>query len=196
MCAFCRMRIDIIGDSHFDNLKNYKFPLDVELVSWTKRGGGVAYLEQTLEDIKQDRARNINTDIIIVFIGGNDLDQPFVPVKKLATRFSLMINKIARVAGGVAILKPWPRPGARQGLNYWTNVELFNHFLPDMLVMNSWMWSWDKSMKFSTSFFARDRVHCRPEQFKKVIRYTTSAILAAIKFLRRRGILPARRQLL
>lgn len=189
------MRVDIIGDSHLNNIQNNKFALDIELVFWSKRGGGIEYLEQALQEISQDRSRNISTDAVVIFIGGNDLDSPFVAVKKLAKRYSASINNIARVAGAVAVLKQWPRPGARQGLNYWTNAGYFEYLLPDMLVMHCWTWSWDRSMKFNHSFFARDGVHCRPDQYKKVIRYLTSAVLAALRYLRRGGLLPARRHL-
>lgn len=182
------MRIDIVGDSHMARMEHMPFKLDAEIVYWNKRGG-VTHLEQSLVRIREDPSRNISRDIVIIFMGGNDLDAKDVAVKKLATRISLAINEVARVAGVVAIMRQWPRPGARQGVNYWTNVNYFHYLLPEMLVMNSYMWAWDRSMQFGCSFFDRDGVHCKPKHHKKVVRYITSAILAGIKFLIRRGII-------
>ena len=132
-----------------DNLKGMEFALDARIVFWSRRGGGISYLEETLVSIKSDQSRNHNTDIIVTFIGGNDLDSPFVAVKTLVRRFYLAINEVARVAGSVAVLKQWPRPGARQGINYWVNAEYFDYLLHDQLVMQCFTWSWDRSMKFN-----------------------------------------------
>lgn len=184
---FCRMRVDIIGDSHLHRIRGETFPLDANIVFWSRRGGGVDYLEEAIGLIQRDNSRNISQDIVVVFIGGNDLDAPYVAVRQLANRVAVIISRITRVAGAVAVLKQWPRPGAREGLNYWTNAQYFDYLLPDLLVMNCFTWKWDRTMRFNSSFFARDGVHCQPGRYKKVVRYLASAVLAAIRFLRRRG---------
>ena len=154
-----QMRVDIIGDSHLSRLREMHFPIEANVYFWSLRGGGIGHLRNSLMHISEDGSRQSVTDVIVIFLGGNDMDTPFADVAEMANRYLELLSFAERVASTVMVMKIWPRPGSRQGTNYWTNVGYFEHLLEKSIGERCCIWGWDRSMTF-TIFFAPDGIHC------------------------------------
>lgn len=176
------LTVDLIGDSHLYWLKEADITTGIarrENTRWhTKRGGRYDFLLNALDVIEWE----VEADITVIMLGGNDLDQPDLDIRALANKYIIAFNRLETAGKVVLYMKAWPRPGARHGsVNYWTNVNFFEHLIDRYC----WAWQWDKSLKFTDNFFAHDGVHCKKSRLKKVYRYLTSAVLAVLKQLER-----------
>jgi hypothetical protein len=182
---------DIIGDSHLARLEaaGARLPIDGSVDLWTRKGGGIEYLEYMVEEIDWDmfgRFPKLASDITIIFLGGNDLDVDTCVPHRLADRFGRAIRKLVELDSIVFVMAQWPRPGARIGaLNYWTNVGIFEGLLAKQLPEGCQVWDWDDQLRTNAYFFSRDGVHCVAQRHKKVGRYLASAAVAAARQLRR-----------
>lgn len=174
--------ICIIGDSHMARLRNSGKPLPIRgNITWRVRSGAkIEFLRDVVEDVI---TRNQDYDLVIVSMGGNDLDSPFVIVNDLIQKFVNELIRLLTKTPLVLFMEQWPRPGARFGPeNYWTNVERFQHEIRCSSPVGIRLWSWDNSLRYPLSFYSRDLVHCHPRRYKKVARYLTSAILCGLKW--------------
>ena len=181
------MSFDFIGDSHLARLveAGVRFPVSGKLRYWTRRGGRIDFLARAVNDILgYEGERASVADVTVIFIGGNDIDASNVNIRAVATQFVSACNRLVQAGSMVFVCEQWPRPGARYGLiNYQTNLEFFEHLVETGLDQGAWLWHWDKSLKFSDSFFGRDGVHCASYKCKKVARYFCAAAVAAARKL-------------
>ena len=179
------MRVDVIGDSHVARLRDTPIAIDTEMYFWVQRGGRWTHLRDTLQRIAADSNRDRLRDVIVIFIGGNDLDTQEVNVSNLAALYGDLLNRAESISGAVMFMAAWPRPGSRYSVEYWTNVEYFEHLLKGRIGQKCQLWRWDRTLTFTERFFSHDGIHCHVRRYKKVVRYLMSAILAAMKRVRR-----------
>lgn len=173
------LNIHLIGDSHLHWLHATGVSVQANITWHTMRGGKLPFLLEAIELIEWERS----VDVVVVMLGGNDLDQENLDVKALSNAYTFAFERLARSCQSLIYMAAWPRPGSRIGLNYWTNVGIFEW----LLARNSrvWMWKWDRSLTFTRQFYARDGIHCARIRYKKVSRYLTAAILAGVKQIKR-----------
>ena len=174
---------DVIGDSHLHRLlqAETRFPMEGSVTYWTKRGGGAAFLEETVHSILQRGAAEVS----VVFLGGNDIDS-WCGMDALVNRFVVALEALVKAGSLVILMDQWPRPGARiGGYQYSQRAATFKGRLEHQLASNHWvwMWDWDKGVSFTTEFFYWDGVHCAACRYKKVARYLGAAAIAAARAL-------------
>lgn len=168
--------VNMIGDSHLYWLEPTGIAAQGNIRWHTMRGGRFPFLMDRTEWLEWEP----EADITVVMIGGNDLDQKDVDVRALANDYIQAFNRLREISKLVIYMKAWPRPGARYGsIAYWTNVNYFEHLIEE----HCWMWQWDKTLRFTEQFYARDGVHCTDSRRKKVARFLTAAVLAGMKYL-------------
>ena len=140
------------------------------------------FLEDAVDDIEWDvRIREPHiSDMVVVFIGGNDLDSPDVDVRRLASRYIDLYERLAKTGSHVIVFSQWPRPGARiGGVGFWTNALWFDHLLRQRAKVFS-VWDWDRRLRACEDFFV-DGVHCKPQMYKRVMRYFSAAIFFGMR---------------
>lgn len=181
------LKLVIIGSSHIRRLLDAAVPIPLHSmeIAWRCEGGArLPMLRGVVDDIEWQILER--PDVVVVFLGGNDLDSRDVDARRLASLYATEYNSLAAMGCEVVILRGWPRPGARIGpITYWTNVESFEDEMADLLRDGCHLWTWDRSLTFTSQFFAFDGVHCRPTRYKKVMRYLVSAVLFAVRRLNR-----------
>ena len=175
-----------IGDSHLRRLPaaGTRIPLFGDVQFWCKGGVGLNYLKKSVELVrnKSVERRVPCPEVVVVFIGGNDLDRWDCSPVRLAVQYAHELEELGKCGCKVVYLRQWPRPGARiGGINFQTNLNLFEHALAGALSTGVWVWDWDRSLHFTGSFFSRDGVHCQPFKYKKVGRYLAAASIAAVR---------------
>jgi lysophospholipase L1-like esterase len=175
---------DLIGDSHLHRLleADVRLPIAGSVTCWTKRGGGLLFLEQTVHSILQ---RGV-ADVTLVFLGGNDIDSHSLDLDSLTDRFVTALQALEDAGSLVVMMDQWPRPGARVG-SYWyeQSEKYFKQIMEEKLAGRAWiwLWEWDRSVRFNETFFHFDGVHCATYMHKKVARYLCAAAIAAARRL-------------
>ena len=183
------VNVRIIGDSQLKNISSRDFHFDGRVDINSSSGSGIAYAEQIMADIEWSTGSEVKPDIIVIFIGGNDLDRSDANIHDLVSRFVVVAQEAEAMGALTMFMEQWPRPGARNGpITYTTNKEYFEYRLRSSLPKTSRLWRWDKSLRINDGFFARDGVHFHPRRKRKVIRYLLSAVLAAARWDRRLGL--------
>ena len=180
------LAILFVGDSHLARLRAsaVRIPVNANLRWDSMRGGGLTHLQSAVENLEWDEFERV-PDIVVVFIGGNDLDRENCDAAWLAAIYAAYLNRLADLGARVMVLAQWPRPGARiGGVNFITNVRWFEERLKQSVRGGVWLWQWDKGLRFNSSFYASDGVHCARYKYKKVARYLSAACIAAIRNLR------------
>lgn len=179
--------VDVIGDSHLARLfkAGMKLSVEADLALWCRGGVGSDYLEKVIDDIEWDTlSRNPQiSDLVVVFIGGNDLDTPDLDVVGLASRYITLYSRMASLGSQVIVLAQWSRPGARVGgVTFQTNALLFDHLLCQQ-ARDFVFWRWDKGLRAHSQFFQDDGVHCHPWAYKRVMRHFSSAVFQGVRNL-------------
>jgi hypothetical protein len=178
------MALSFIGDSHLARLwsSGTRFPVNARLDFHCERGGGLGYLQSTIEEFEWETAEL--PDVAVIFLGGNDVDSWDCSPVELAGVYAVYLNRLADMGTRVMFMAQWPRPGARiGGVNFMTNVGLFEEALRCRVAQGVWLWQWDRGMRFSDSFFGRDGVHCSAFKYRKVARYLAAAGIAGFRNL-------------
>ena len=173
-----------IGDSHLDNLRNSEHfqQLHGHRTFLTRRGGGIAFLESAVYIVENSFSR---PDVAVVFIGGNDMDSPRLDIANMAHRYATALDRLSSLGIKVLFMRIWPRFRTRHALvDYATNTNYFEHLLAENLGDRVKIWAWDRTMRFTYTFF-RDGVHCRRRHERKVCRYLRTAALAGVRWVRR-----------
>ena len=106
---------------------------------YVQGGAGLSFLEDVSYEVEWREY-----DVIVIFMGGNDLDNADLDCRSMARDYCSVLRRIVSSGKLVVFMRGWPRPGAREGaVNYWTNVGQFEYHLQKMLP-NMWYWSWDR----------------------------------------------------
>jgi branched-subunit amino acid aminotransferase/4-amino-4-deoxychorismate lyase len=176
--------VDVIGDSHLARLfrSGTRLPCKVDEALWCRGGAGVRYLESIVDDIEWEEVKRepLVSDLVVVFIGGNDLDKPNVDVRALASTYANLYDRLKKLGSEVVVLTQWSRPGARiGGVNFQTNALYFDHLLTEQ-ARDFTVWAWDTRLRAHSEFFV-DGVHCHQSVYKRVMRYFSAAIFHGIR---------------
>jgi len=133
------VKVAIIGDSHLAAIAGSTFPIVGDLDLKFKRGGKLDFLETCVDDMEWSMFAP--PDVVVIFLGGNDVDSLYCDVPAIANRILGLIDRLEAMARKVYIMRQWPRPGARHGdISYWTNVQYLEKLLNDSGRVRPWAW--------------------------------------------------------
>ena len=167
----------VIGDSHVRRIREYQHLITAKLrqgrvsIDWRFRGG--AYLDFAEREVE----RAYGYDIIVMMVGGNDLDRG-TPRASIEASYARMEN-LARIRGvkRLIVTSIWPRRDANFNAVARTHARVCSSLYQNLRRNLITFWEWDERQPFRTY----DGVHLEHHGYEKAVKYLLAPILWVIK---------------
>ena len=158
-----------MGDSHVGRMYPYRAWLEEHLrevqVNWSWQGGaGIHWAEQQV-------GCTGSYDMVVLMIGGNDLDNG-CSVGQLANRVEHLANDIIRAGvQAVVITSLWPRSNTAYNTNAREYASVMERHLQGNPLVTFWLW--DRRQAWRNY----DGVHFLYHGYRQAMRYLISGII-------------------